>query len=274
MSTPISWVRRHRMVTFFGLAFLVSWWVWPAYEWGLSPTPFLACGPLVAALAVIGLTDGKAGYRALGARLIRWRVGWVWWVVAIGTPLAVLAAASVLNVLFFGASAPQLGTIAWSGVLTVAAIRFVNPLDGPIGEEPGWRGYAIPELQRRRSPLAAATIVSAMAALWHLPIVMVGSLPPLALPVTFAIGFVYAWLFRRTGESVLLTVVFHVLQGSVSYAVLGFAGIDADRMDWLTGGLWVVLAIAVVVLDRAAWRAVTPAPTERSPASRRVSASR
>jgi hypothetical protein len=71
--------------------------------------------------------------------------------------------------------------------------------------------------------------------------------------VTFAITLVYVWLFNRTGGSVLMTMLFHVAQGT-GYAFLGFAGADAARMDWLTGALWCVLAIAVVVVDRAAWR--------------------
>ena len=69
-----------------------------------------------------------------------------------------------------------------------------------------------------------------------------GELAPVGIPVTFAITFVYVWLFNRTGGSALLTIVFHVAQGTFCYAVLGFAGADAARMDWLVGGLWFALA--------------------------------
>ena len=113
MSSIATWTRQHRLAAFFGLALIVSWWVWPAYMLGWSPTPFFACGPLVAALIVIGVTDGRAGYRDLGSRLIRWRVGWVWWVVALGTPLAVLAVATVANVTVWGAPAPVLAQMSW-----------------------------------------------------------------------------------------------------------------------------------------------------------------
>ena len=85
MSAIVTWTRRHRLVAFFGLTFLLSWWSWPFYALGLAPTAFFPCGPLVAALAVIGVTEGRAGYRDLGARMIRWRVGWTWWLVAVGT---------------------------------------------------------------------------------------------------------------------------------------------------------------------------------------------
>lgn len=238
--------RRNRLALFFGLTFLVSWAAWPF----TTDDPVLfTFGPLTAALVVIGLTEGVAGYRDLLARLLRWRIGW-WWAAAAGIPLAVLAVASLANVAFWGAPVPDLAAVGWGALAASAALRLVNAGDGPAGEEPGWRGYAQPRLQALACPLAATAVLGVFAALWHLPLVVAGSLPVVGLPVTFAITFVYAWLFNRTGGSLLATLVFHVLQGTVTYPVLGLAGADAQRMDLLTGALWVLLAIAVVAPDR------------------------
>ena len=253
-----AWIRRHRLAAFVTLSFVISWWAWPFYELDIAPTPFFACGPLVAALIVIGITEGAAGYRALGARMIRWRVGWQWWVVALGLPLAVLAVATAANVTLWGAPAPLLGSLAWGSLAFTFAARFIDPLDGPLGEEPGWRGWALPELQRRQSPLGAAVILGAIVSLWHLPLVSVGQLAPVGLIATFGITLVYVWLFNHTGGSVLLTMVFHVSQGTVSLAALGFAGVDAVRMDWLTGSLWCLIAAILVLADRNAWRVAPP----------------
>jgi len=98
-----------------------------------------------------------------------------------------------------------------------------------------------------------------VVALWHLPLVTSGMLAPFGLVVTFAITLVYVWLVNRTGGSALMALVFHVAQGSISYAALGFGGADADRMAWLTGALWCLIAFGVVTADRAAWR-TAPAP--------------
>jgi len=253
-----AWIRRHRLAAFVTLSFVISWWAWPFYELDIAPTPFFACGPLVAALIVIGITEGAAGYRALGARMIRWRVGWQWWVVALGLPLAVLAVATAANVTLWGAPAPLLGSLAWGSLAFTFAARFIDPLDGPLGEEPGWRGWALPELQRRQSALGAAVILGAIVSLWHLPLVSVGQLAPVGLIATFGITLVYVWLFNHTGGSVLLTMVFHVSQGTVSLAALGFAGVDAVRMDWLTGSLWCLIAAILVLADRNAWRVAPP----------------
>ncbi|MGD9986413.1 CPBP family intramembrane glutamic endopeptidase [Pseudonocardia sp.] len=250
MSTLRHLSRRHRLALFFGLTFLVSWAAWP---FTVEDPVLLTFGPLTAALVVVGLTEGAAGYRDLLQRLLRWRIGW-WWVVAAGTPLAVLAVASLAGVAVWGAPVPDLAGLGWGALAASAALRLVNPGDGPAGEEPGWRGYAQPRLQALTSPLGATSVLAVFATLWHLPLVVAGSLPVVGLPVTFAITFVYAWLFNRTGGSLLATLVFHVLQGTVTYQALGFTGADAERMDLLTGALWVLLAVAVVTLDRRVWR--------------------
>lgn len=267
MSSIVAWTRRHRLVAFFGLTFLLSWWSWPFYAVGLAPTAFFPCGPLVAALVVVGVAEGRAGYRELGARMVRWRVGWTWWLVAVGTPLAVLAVAAAANAVLWDAPAPALGRVAWAQVALVAASRFVNPLDGPLGEEPGWRGYALPQLQSGRTPLASGLVLAPLVALWHLPLVVTGQLAAVGLPITFAITLVYVWLFNRTGGSVLMTMVFHIAQGSVSYAALGFAGTDAARMDRLVGVLWFALALGVVLLDRSAWRTAPATAVAARPAA-------
>src|SRR5215207_6518824 len=130
-------VRRHPLITFFVLTYAISWVGLPLYAAGVWPIPFLATGPLIAALIVIPLTQGRAGLRELGLRMIRWRVRWYWYVLAVGLPLAVFLVDGTLNVALGapGLSLAQLTPL--SGVIVVFAVRLINPLDGPIGEEPG-----------------------------------------------------------------------------------------------------------------------------------------
>ncbi|MHA7302516.1 CPBP family intramembrane glutamic endopeptidase [Pseudarthrobacter sp. MDT1-22] len=180
---------------------------------------FLPIGPLAAAIIVIALAEGRPGFLAWGRRLIRWRVGWVWYAVALLLP-AVLVLVTGLTTMALGASAPGLAQLTWNGLLTVFAVRLVNPLDGPRGEEPGFRGYALPLLQASRPPLVSAAILGVLVALWHLPLVLFGGLSVIGLPTTFAITFLYVWLFNRTGGSVLLTLLFHNSQGTLHDAFL------------------------------------------------------
>ena len=109
----------------------MSWWAWPFYLAGLSPTAFFPCGPLVAAIVVVGVTEGGRGYRAWGARLLRWRVGWVWYVVAIAVPLLIHVVTISVN-LAAGAPAPDLSqfTSWYSLPLAIAVMCSVPPATG------------------------------------------------------------------------------------------------------------------------------------------------
>src|SRR5215217_7528556 len=105
MNPITSVVKRHPIITFFVLAYTFSWlpWVLGTLVPASRPFvlyPFLGSGPLLAALVVIPITQGRAGLRAWAARLRKWRVGWHWYVVAIGIPLTVGLGAAALNSVF------------------------------------------------------------------------------------------------------------------------------------------------------------------------------
>jgi uncharacterized protein len=130
-------IRRHPLITFFVLTYALTW----------GPLPlgtFFATGPLIVALIVIPMTQGLSGLKELGSRMNRWRVRWYWHDLAIGLPLGVHLLTVVLNI-GLGAPAPSLAQFnPFTGLLLVFAVRLINPLDGPLGEEPGWRGFALP----------------------------------------------------------------------------------------------------------------------------------
>jgi membrane protease YdiL (CAAX protease family) len=251
----------HRLLAFFILAYAISWASWPFFAAGLLPRmEFLPVGPLAAAVIVIALTEGRPGFRTWGRRLIRWRVGWVWYAVALLLPATLVLVTGIVT-MALGAAAPGLERLTWGGLMTVFAVRLVNPLDGALGEEPGFRGYALPLLQASRPPLLSASILGVLVTLWHLPLVLFGGLSAIGLPTTFAITFLYVWLFNRTGGSVLLTFLFHNSQGTFTVGSFGFAAADAGRAE-LIYFLAVVLAVlATVVLDRQAWRKASRSAT-------------
>ena len=246
ISRPLSVVRRHPIVTFFVLAYAISWGFLP-----IESVRFMPGGPFIAALIVIPLTQGLAGLRELASRMIRWRVGWIWYVAAIGVPLAVHLVTAGLNVAA-GAGVPSLTFSSLTTFLMVFAVRLVNPGDGPLGEHPGWNGVALPGLQADRSPLLAASILAPLVAGWHLPIFFLeesGLQPPIlmgGLVTTMAVTFWYTWLFNHTGGSILLVVAAHSVEGSIQ------AG------GWLYMATWLAVAIGLVVFDRKAWRGPAP----------------
>jgi uncharacterized protein len=264
-SNSMSAVRRHPLITFFVLTFVISWGFLP-----FEGVRFLPSGPLLAALIVAPLTMGWAGLRDLGSRMIRWRVRWYWYALAIGLPLGVHLLNVVLNVAL-GAPAPSLAQFSpVYVVLVVFAVRLVNPADGPLGEEPGWRGFAQPRLQADRSPLLATLILAVLVTVWHVPtfILEAGLEPSFILGgvlATLAVTFWYAWLFNRTGGSVLMTLIAHATEGSIQVGALWPAGV-ASRHILLYAAVWCVVAIALIVLDWQFWRGPAPAPATVQPA--------
>ena len=243
-------VRRHPIVTFFVLSYAISWAFLP-----IESVRFLPSGPLFAALIVIPMTQGWAGLRELGSRMIRWRVRWYWYATALGLPLAVHLAVVGINVAA-GAGGPSLTFTSLTTFLMVFAVRMVNPADGPLGEHPGWNGVALPGLQGAGySPLLATAILAPLVAGWHLPTFFLeeGALRPsvlvAGLVTTMAVTFWYAWLFNHTRGSILLLVIAHNVEGSIRY-----------ELGWIVMGVWLTVAIGLVVFDWKAWRGPAPAP--------------
>jgi uncharacterized protein len=258
---PVSTVRRHPLITFFVLAYAFSWW----------PLPFggfLPLGPLVGALIVLAITEGRAGLRELGSRMIRWRVGWVWYVVALGLPLAVHLISVALNVAL-GAGAPSLAQFSpLSGIIVVFALRLVSPLDVPLGEEPGFRGFALPRLQADRSPLLATLILGVLVAVWHAPLLLPQfGLRPIELLTTVAVTFWYTWLFNHTGGSVLMTIVAHATEGIIEPSEFWAAAAPAAQGSLIYDVVWCAVAIGLVVFDWRFWHSPAPATATVQPAN-------
>jgi uncharacterized protein len=243
-------VRRQPLLWFFVLAFAITW----------APVPlgsFLAAGPLLAAVIVTAVVDGRRGLRELGRRIILWRVGWQWYAAALLIPLAVVLVSGGITIAL-GAPGSVFGRLEISSLLLLFALRLVLPVMAPLGEEPGWRGFALPRLLAERSPFTATLVLALIVALWHVPLIFLASedLPPTFLLATVAVTFFYTWLFIRSGGSVLITIVAHAAEGVIGSKFGGSDGfLGADKTHWilLYTACWCAVATALLVLDRKTW---------------------
>jgi membrane protease YdiL (CAAX protease family) len=202
-------------------------------------------GPLLAALIVTALTSGKTGVMSLLRKFTIWRVGWGWYAVALLLGPVVGLSATYLNV-WFGAPDPTaLLLAAVPSTLLLFAIRLVNPLDGPMQEELGWRGYALPAFQARYAPLVANLILGVIVAGWHLPWVWMGQLPLFALLGAVAYTVVAGWIYNNTRGSVLLVLIAHAADGLIR---AGFTGADLTRFFIFYVAAWWVVVLVVLIL--------------------------
>lgn len=210
-----------------GFAFTWTFWVLAALEARsvISPLPipalFLgAFGPVVAAAIVTALEDGRAGLRLLLARVTRWRVAPVWYATVILGPFALTLGAISLHVVF-GGRPPELSAMIET-LPTVLVLSLYMLVQVGIGEEIGWRGYALPRLQTGYSALVSSLILGVLWALWHLPLFFnpatsYSNTPFWAYAVfLLPLPIVYTWIFNSTGGSVLLVMILHAVMNASS----------------------------------------------------------
>jgi uncharacterized protein len=250
MSRLSTVVKRHPLTAFFVLAYALSWWPWILYAYDLAPSPIAGFGPFLAALVVLAITSGKTGVLGLLRRMVQWRVGLGWYAAALLIPVAINLAAAESNILL-GAQALDSERGAWTSIFSTFFFLLLVPGVGGAWEEPGWRGYAVPKLQSGRSALVASLIFWPALVLWHLPLMIVGAMP--WSEIVFLLGFVivFNWVFNNARGSVLIIMVMHAMNNTISFNVLGamFTGADSVRYAWLYAVGWCVVAMVVTLVS-------------------------
>ena len=245
MPTPRS------LVVFFPLAFLLSWYPYILGKTHLVRTSggINPLGPAVAALVVAGAFYRARGVKQLLARYLPWRARWSDYAIAIVLPILLVGAAGLLNILLGGPPpvAAKLGS--WSDLLPrfVFIFLFIG-----LGEETGWRGFALPELETRCSPFVASLVVGAFWAAWHIPLIGVefkGAVIPAFLLSVMAGSVVMAWLFTRTNQGLLPLPLMHATVNTVGagYVFPMFAGGASTRLWWIYSLLWAIAAATTVL---------------------------
>ena len=264
-ATPVrtqSLVRRHPLISFFVLTYAVTWTLWAPLVVFRDQIP----GPLVLVLLVLGsnvpsvlgilfvaLLRGRSGVRILLGRLLRARIGLRWYLAAVALAVPALCAVWVSTLL--GGPSPVVVTTISAVVVSFLFSIFPG---SAVGEELGWRGFALPRLQVRHSALASSLIVGAAWGIYHFPLFLLGSpTRPLALFLPFAIGCVimsifYTWMYNGTGGSLLIVVLLHAttnLPLTVVYAPLGERVVP---VFWLLDAMLAIIAAVLIARTGAA----------------------
>ncbi|MEJ2216900.1 MAG: CPBP family intramembrane metalloprotease [Gemmatimonadota bacterium] len=273
-------LRENEVSAFLVLVIGLSW-----IPWYLGSPDVLTAIPSSLALVMAFAHGGKGAGMALIRSAVRWRVGWVWWAWAccgmLGIYLVGLGAFAV-----FGGTVPHFGVFRTEPLFAPVFLVIVFlPVNGPVGEELGWRGYLLPRLQDGwLGPLGASIVIGTVWGVWHLPVFFndtsvqgslgLGFLLPYIVG-TVASSVIMSWLFNRTGGSVLVA-------GIIWHAATDFWG-PLVLTDSLTGGAVAVgrglysavlvilslVAVVIAVATRGQLGYRPPSPdgaTEMSPA--------
>jgi membrane protease YdiL (CAAX protease family) len=273
-ATPSHATTRAFPLRYFVLAFAFTWFFWGLGvlgERGFIPTlsgftVIGTFGPMVAAVILTAREGGRAEVRSLLGRIVRWQVAPVWYGVTILGPFVLTLAAIALHVAL-GGQTPGLGALI-GALPTVVFVSVYMLIFVALGEEVGWRGYALPALQARHGAFVASVMLGAMWALWHMPqffnpATLYSDLPfVLFLAYLIPFSILITWVFNSTGGSLLMAMLVHAVMnastqlwkvlpeysggpGSMSAADAAVATVHANLM--LTVVLWVA-AVGVVLV--------------------------
>jgi membrane protease YdiL (CAAX protease family) len=275
----------HPLWVFFGLAFTISWLFLIADALGsYGMIPFrltlsgpglllvlvMSYGPTIAALIVSWATEGRAGLRTLLARVLPWRAGLHWYALALAGPAAfAFATASLQQVL--GATIKPLPGPVHQVVLMGLVGSIVRGIIN--GEELGWRGYALPRLQKRYTALRSSLILGVIWFAFHLPIMFtiggVGGSQTVGTALPFLVGVLamsvtITWIFNATRGSVLPIILLHGAYNTWPDLFAMTSGNGA--LAWVGAAISVLLATIVLVVYGPARLSPKPAtvlPIER-----------
>jgi membrane protease YdiL (CAAX protease family) len=253
------WVEQHQLAAYFLLTFVITWGLVTPLVLSaqglisiqLSPHwHFLgALGPISAALLVTGLAGGRPGIGEFLGRMLRWRVGAGWFFIAAFSPF-VLFGLSVIICSAQSGSWPDFSRLLSREYANFGWIAgWVIPgLAYGIGEEPGWRGFALPRLQGGRSALPATIILWVLWALWHIPFFFYR----FEFGLVQAAGFLAAmfagaiWLtclYNSTGGSILMVVLWHFTWNIVNI----ISPVISGEINALMSAM-VMVAAAIVII--------------------------
>lgn len=239
-------LRKYPLTAFFTLTLAVTWLAFIPYYYSTDSIPWFTFGPMVAGFTMAAVIGGLKQVKSLLAATFRWKVNPIWYVAAIGLPFASQYFSVLLNPLF-GSAAP-----AWSNIPPVMEIipmvALLLVFSGPIGEEIGWRGFALPRLLEKYSALSASLILGSVWAIWHLPLILVGDFTAYGALMPVIAAIVFTWIFQNSRGSVLLAILMHAsYQNSVRYLGKVFTDGDHVQQQWLGNGIWIVM-IATILL--------------------------
>jgi len=209
---------------------------------------FAAWTPNAAAIVVTGVTEGKAGVKRLFAGWSRWRVSGWWYLFGLA-PIGIALITAALYSLLGRADARQTTTELTTSALVLMLL--FHTIQGATGEELGWRGFALPGLQKRFSPLVSALILGAVVSGWHgvLHLVSPTGIPEwqfIVLMVSYSV--IVTWAYNKSRGSVLIATIFHfAFNFSLELISTGLNLVPLERLFLFRLVVYTVIAVLLVI---------------------------
>ena len=264
-------MRQHPLFAFFFMAYAFSWIMLIPYilaQWGILHGDFRiifvikSYGPFLAAYIMIRLLEGQAGWLRLRRSCVQWRVGWQWYLfILLGLPAVFLLGIIVLP----GALASFQGFPPHFAVVYLVNFVLIFFGGGALGEEPGWRGFALPRMQPRYGPLWGTLLLGVLWASWHLPdfltdaqrggpganfVTLLTINFPIFLLMVIAMAVIFTWVFNHTRGSVFIAILLHASINTFGILQALFTAPSVTGTDLFMCIGVVVPALLILILTR------------------------
>jgi membrane protease YdiL (CAAX protease family) len=216
-------------------------------------------GPLFASLIVSYRHGGPKAIRSLLQKGIRLKAGIKWYF----TVLLIFPVISLLSLFVQNSFIIRLNDFSgFNDIYNMVILFIVMLFFAPLGEEFGWRGFLLDNLQREYKPLKASIIVGLIWAFWHLPFFfipgkilnqfyMVSKLTLMLFPIyTVGLSLIYTWIYNKTQGSVFLVILLHCMNNwsfemlNVNNTFMGFN---------ITFGLTTLFGLGLVIVKYSNW---------------------
>ncbi len=260
-----------QLYNYFFLSYFLSWIVWVPLgmqEQGLLDMgmPYElkdlgAYGPGIAALVLTAINHGWPGIKSLLSRITIWKFKTYWYVIIIFGAGALGLTAMLIATLF------DLADFSFAGrpsiFLFPLFLIWVIVFGGPLGEEFGWRGYALPELMIHEGPWKSSLILGLVWSAWHLPLFWMPGTVQYELSfitytlMTVPLTFIYTWIYLGTGGSILAAILFHgasnTMAGFVPFMPVNQSGGTQATFYIFIALLWTITAIMLLLTRKKRW---------------------
>jgi uncharacterized protein len=263
---------KKRLIVYTLLTCALSWACWLPIIDRLEASPFDspplimglfllgAYGPTLMGILLTGFYDGRQGLRMLVRRTVSFRVGSSWILIAvIAGPVLY-----TMSIAVYASLGGELGTVNY-GLLPWLPVVFIVPVVfGPLAEEFGWRGFALPLLDHKNKAIASSIIIGFIWALWHAPLFWaqtgtaisghtldIGAVTLFFLAVIGS-SFIYTWLFNNTAASMFIAVLLHLsMNASGTITGMLFPEMNSeqklDLYEYYVVSLWAVVCLGALV---------------------------
>jgi uncharacterized protein len=247
------------IVFFFVLTFAWSWLLGSVANYTKQHSPVFSLiltitsgfGPGIAAFMTVAFFTGRNGLIAWLKNALNWRIDWRWFALAFITPPIVMLLALAIHWAFGGTIplSPAVGHIP----LAIANFGFVFLIGGPLGEEFGWRSYALPALCSKMGWRTASLIIGIIWGLWHLPWFFTTGTAQSHMPfITFMLNIIagsvlFSWLFMQSKGSVLPVLIAHTSLNAFAGILSIIPSAETARPYALVTGILVATACLILL---------------------------